>query len=146
MVKIFSNRRGWIRIVEAFLTILLIVGVVFIFIEKDYIKNDSSETVYNKQQKILREIQLNSTLRSSITSIDAGSLPLEFNSFPSNVRNMINSTIPSSLECTARICEVEKPCNPQEFTEENIYAQSIIIAASLENYNPVKLNLFCREK
>ncbi|GAJ11607.1 unnamed protein product, partial [marine sediment metagenome] len=69
-----KNKRGWIRIVEAFVAILLVTGVLLVIINKQYIgKDDISAKVYDVELSILREIQSDTALRDSI--LQAGTLP-----------------------------------------------------------------------
>jgi len=81
-----KNKRGWIKIVEAFVAVLLIAGVVLIIIDKEYLKKeDISSEVYDTELKILKEIQLNNTLRENI--LTASPLPVNWDVFPQNVKN-----------------------------------------------------------
>ncbi|MBD3247200.1 hypothetical protein GF378_01110, partial [Candidatus Pacearchaeota archaeon] len=55
----FKDKRGWIRIIEAFIAVLLVAGALLIVINQGYIgKADISEQVYEVQLAILREIEL----------------------------------------------------------------------------------------
>ena len=65
------NKRGWIRIVEAFIAVLLVAGILLFVINKGYIgRRDISQQVYDAQLAVLREIQLNDTLRTQILQED----------------------------------------------------------------------------
>ena len=70
-----NEKRGWIRIVEAFVAILFIMGVVLIVINKGYFKESNEEKVYQIQAEILREIQLNDEFRKEILIADDDSNP-----------------------------------------------------------------------
>ena len=140
-----KDKSGWIRIVEAFTMILLITGIFLIVLERDSTK-DFSQEIYEKEQGILREIQLNNSLRESILSFNSDSLPIEWENFPQNLKEKIISRTPSYLECKAKICNVNDPCVLSETSNESIYAQKVIITSSLEKYSPRKLKLFCWEK
>jgi len=141
------NKRGWIRIVEAFIAVLLIAGVLLFVIGKGYIgKKDISEQVYQVQLAVLREIELNSTLRTSILEVDESELPWENFSAEglSDVKQKIEDRIPEYLECEAKICELDRVC-PMGSTlvEKDVYAQSVAITAEGEKYSPRQLKLFC---
>lgn len=150
-----GNKQGWIRIVEAFIAVLLVTGVLLIFINKGYLgqgKSDYSEKIYNAQISVLREIQLDSTLRTKI--LEYGSIPVSSSEpgFPPEVLNKINERINEYqyLDCTASICELDKIC-PQLYTtnkEKNIYAQAVAISAepNIETFSPRQLKLFCWTK
>ena len=98
MIK--KNKRGWIRIVEAFVSILLISGVLLSVIDKGYFQNeDMSVKVYKAETAILKEIQLDEELRKEIINIDSNRLPISWDSpyFPINVSDRINERVPNYL-------------------------------------------------
>jgi hypothetical protein len=139
---LMKNKRGWIKIVEAFVAVLLIAGVVLIIIDKEYLKKeDISSEVYDTELKILKEIQLNNTLRENI--LTAGPLPVNWTNFPQSVRNKIINDIPDYLNCNAKICEIEDACTIDENSEKDIYVQSVIITSTLDTLNYRQLKLFC---
>ena len=132
-----TNKRGWIRIVEAFIAVLLIAGVLLFVINRGYIgRRDISAQVYEVQLAVLREIELDSDLRLQI---------LTNTEVPSAVESRINMRMPEYLECTSRICDLEKVCPaPEEVPlERDIYAQAVAISAEGEEYGPKQLKLFC---
>src|SRR3989344_4009822 len=120
-----KNKRGWIRIVEAFVALLLIMGTVLIVINKGYIgKSDISSRVYDAQLSILREIELNDALREEIVTLT--SVLTEWADFPNGVKNKIITRTPNFLTCEAKICELDQICSysPAVCSEKDIYAQA----------------------
>lgn len=152
-----KNKRAWIRIVEAFVAIMLIVGALLIVINNDsFNKSETSSDIYGTELLVLREIELNDNLRADIlnanrTKIDPNSdpLPIEWKEFNNpaiglkNVSETILNRIPSYLNCEAKLCEPDKICAFGKNLEKNVYAKSIIISATLTQYNPRQLKLFC---
>lgn len=160
MVKNMRNKRGWIRIVEAFISILLITGVLLIVINKGYIlKEDISLQVYKIQLAILREIQLDPDLRSNVLVSNKSGysgnpgespLPIPWEEFDNNdqrrlenIKNKILNRSLNYLECEGRICEIDEICSLDEYVEKDIYSQSVVISADLKVYSPRQLKLFC---
>ncbi len=142
---LIKNKRGWIRIVEAFIAVLLIAGVVLIILDKGYLKKeDISPEVYDAELKILKEIQLNNTLRENI--LTASPLPVNWSNFPQSVKNKIINDIPSYLNCSAKICGIEDICTIDGNLGKDIYAQSVIITTTLTELDYRQLKLFCWEK
>jgi len=141
-----KNKRGWIRIVEAFVAVLLIAGTLLIVINKEYIgKNDISKEVYEIETSILKEIELDDNLRGQILSVNP--LPVEWDYIPIDVKNKIIERTPDYLVCMAKICRMNEICVLNSLDpEKEIYAQSIAISASLEIYDPRQLKLFCWER
>ncbi|MBU2104595.1 MAG: hypothetical protein KKF67_02365, partial [Nanoarchaeota archaeon] len=146
--KIFlENKRGWIKIIEAFFAILLIAGVLLFVINKGYPQEDISIKIYEKETEILREIEINSSLRGDILSVSL--VPVEWANFTSagliKVKNKIISKIPNYLNCSAKLCEINKECKIEQPTLKDVYATSVGIFANAEEYSPKQLRLFCWE-
>ena len=139
-----KNKRGWIKIVEAFVAILLITGVVLIVIGKgDVGTDDSFSTIHDIEISILRDIQLNDALREDI--LLASPLPIMWSNFPSGVEARIIEKTPSQLECAAQICNLEDECVLDD-KETDVFAESVIISATLDTFSPRNLKLFCWRK
>ena len=156
---VYKNKRGWMKIVEAFVSILLIVGVLLIVINKGYIGKDISSRVYETEQTILRGVQLNDEFRGNILisnksgyghSIGESPLPIEWEEFNNEeerilqgVKNKIIEQIPSYLDCKAKIFELDDPCILEETVSGEIYTQTATIVANYAVFSPRQLKLFC---
>lgn len=146
MVK--KNKKGWIRIMEAFVSILLIVGVLLVAVnQSSAASGDMAEKIYRDELTIIKAIEYNSSLRASILSINEASLPIDSTNsgFPANVNNTINANTPSYLSCSAKICALDDECLPSISASSNIYALKRGIFASLDKYSPRKIALFCSD-
>jgi len=141
-----KNKRGWIKIVEAFIAILLIAGALLLVIDKGSIGDSSkSKQIYEDELSILRSIQLDDELRRDV---------LELQALPScssdKVNDYIESNAPDYLKCTSRVCNPDEICKSNEecyntdLTEKEIYSKAIIISAEIDSgYRPRQLKLFC---
>ncbi len=79
-MKIKNNKKAWIEIVEAFVAILLVAGVVLVILNKASLVNSYiSPQVYTAELSMLREIETNDTFRAEIISIS--SVPYTFPSY-----------------------------------------------------------------
>jgi len=137
-----QNKSGWIRIVEAFVAVLLIAGVVLVVLDKGYIgKEDISSKVYNTENAILRDIQLNDSLRQEI--LNEATLPVEWMDFPDGLRTKIENDAPDYLQCEARICSIGGDCGFSSNLEKDIYASATAITATQTTYDPRQLKIFC---
>lgn len=155
MVIKMKNKRGWIRIVEAFVAILLITGVLLFVINRGYMgKKDITSEVYDIQINILRNIELNTELRQEILEAvynqqnpENPNLPITWDiDFPQKTKDKINTYFLDYdyLECKAKLCELDKICTLENLPEEkDVYAQSVVISSTLEKYSPSQLKLFC---
>ncbi len=141
--KIEKNKKGWIRIVEALVTILLIAGFLILIINSTPSQEkDISSKVYLTENAILREIQLNSTYRAYI--LGTGDVSVEFENFNVGLKNHITNRVPNYLNCTGKICDfsIDPVCDIDSL-EKNIYVRSVMVTADLTSYNPKLLKIFC---
>ncbi len=143
MLTKIQNKRGWIKVVEAFAAILIIAGVVLIAISQSKgAKEDIPSRIHNDQIFILRDIELNNSLRSEVINQSLNT-PVEWANFPINLKNRIVAKTPNYMNCSAKICTMNDLCLLTGLQEKNVYAESAIIAATLQTYNPRQLKLFC---
>ncbi len=138
-----KNKRGWLRIFEAVIAILLITSVLLILIQKGHFGTlSNSQEVYTLQVEVLREIELDPYMRSEILSAELNSEEV-----PLDVVQRINNRMPQYFECKSKICLLEEICSLSSFPpEKDIYAQSVAIAANTNQYSPRQLKMFCWRK
>ncbi len=140
-----KNKRGWIRIVEVFISILLMTGVLMLVIDRDvFEERDVSLEIHEMQISILRNVELDNSLRGDVL---LASLPVSWNNFGTSgltsVRDEIISRTSADFICEAKLCSLQDNCLFDNSIEENVYVQRVIIAADLEIYSPRQLKLFC---
>lgn len=141
-----DNKRGWIRIVEAFVAVLIVSGVVLIIIGNQGVKrDDGSQQVHDMEISILRKIQLNDSLRAEILGT-SGVVKWDDVNMPAQTKIKIQAEIPSELDCVAQICEPADLCFLNEEHEGNVFAESVVINSDLQTFNPRMLKLFCWNK
>jgi hypothetical protein len=144
-----KNKKGWLRVVEAFLAILMIGGVILIIINQNT-EGEKQDLfgIYENELVILREVQLNAALRSSILMISDSSLPVELNdsAFPQDVEDKIENKIPPYLTCNAKICDINQECIANLSSTSDVYTKQSLIFANLQVNNPRKLAIACGVK
>lgn len=147
-ISLMKNNRGWLEIVEAFVAILLVAGVLLFILNRNKSQDtEISNQVYNIEVSIIREIQTTSELRESVLSVPE--VPTEWEEFPSTLREKIISRTPAYLTCVGKICELNTACNlggvsAEESKGKNVYSETGIISPTVgsgEIYR--QLNLFC---
>ncbi len=150
MKRINKNKKGWIRLVEVFVSIVLLAGVLLIVATNNSSnKSTLEEEVTQKEIAILRDIQLNNQMRTQILDVPQGNLPIEGEAFSSqlpDVNNRINSLTPANLECRTKLCTLNDACIINWNPEGNLYAKSSMISADLDTYLPRQLKIFCTPK
>lgn len=129
------NNKGWLRIVEASVAIMIIFGVLIVV-------NGSQR--FTEQPDLTRlivpmldEIARNVSLRESIVADGQNSIP-ELNEFVS--KRLKQSTIRYAVSvCNSQeICSLES--YPTDATE--IYAAERIISSTLNQFSPKKVKIF----
>lgn len=145
------NKRGWMKIIEAFSAILIIWVVLLTVISNNEIKkHDISTKVYNQEILILRRIQLNSTLRQAVIDVKDILIDSSEKTFPSEVNSTINSNTPVFLTCVSQICPPEDDCIIKSENllpgNKEVYVQSVIITSTAITYSPKKLKIFCWQR
>ena len=134
-----KDKKGWTRIIEAFIAVILIAITSLIILNQGSPFNSgASKKIYELENSILLEIRLNNTLRDEILNLE----PLP-NDVPQKIQDFINSKIPSNVECQTRVCSINSACSLSNPPSKNIYAKSIIISTNLTKYSPRQLRLFC---
>jgi|APSaa5957512576_1039674.scaffolds.fasta_scaffold09833_3 hypothetical protein len=141
-----KNKRGWVKMIEVVIALLLITGVLLLLASRDFVKKESiSMTVYEQEALILREIQLNNSLRQGILTLSP--LPIEWNDFDSPdltpVKEKIEKRTPTNLVCEAKICFMNQTCESPSSNKENIYSQSAAITSTNNLQDFRQLKLFC---
>lgn len=141
---IIKNKRGWIRIIEAFIAILLICGILFVSLDSGRVIGGETRKIYSMEQSMLKEVQLDKVSREEILGFTV--LPSEWDAFSHELKNQIGKRKLNYIDCKGKICALDDLCELEELPEENIYVQEIAIFADSVDYNPRKLKLFCWEK
>jgi len=141
-----KNNKGWIRIAEAFIAVLIVIGAAIIVVGGGIQIEGVSEKVYDIEISILREIQLNNTLRSEILGTSGIIEWDDFSLQAPKTKDKIENKIVGWIECVTKICPPESPCLLGEESEKSVYAQSVLITSTLDTFNPRQLKLFCWEK
>ena len=123
------NKKGWIKIVEAFLAIVLLAGVIL--------------AVYNSQPRTISNTEIQSIESSLIDEISENTLFRNdiLDNKATNIESFIASRIPGNLGFAVKICSLEEICNVDVYQKE-IYAKERIISSTLQEYSPKKLKIF----
>jgi hypothetical protein len=140
MVKM--NKKGFLKIVEAMIAILLIAGAILI----NYSSASSSNQVdYSETARdILKEIADNEIMRGEILSNGVGIVSSSSNSM---FFDFAKNRIPEYLSFEIRLCSINSVCGVSEYVG-NIYSAERIISSDIySNINsPVKIRLFIWEE
>jgi hypothetical protein len=146
-IKIHKNKKGWLRIVECFVTIILVVAVVLAVVSRLQ-KNETGleEQIYDREQILLRGLELNDTIREEVLGLSVGEdgISSDQAGFPEDIRARINSETPNYLECKVKICNLDK-CILESYPAKSSYAKTVLITVmtTSASFNPRQLKIFC---
>lgn len=82
-----KNKKGWIKIIEAFIAIGLFTGILFLIIESEPFRTYERDFFETRQTEILNSIQNNDTLRNDVFSVTDFGLTSEDSAFPESLTN-----------------------------------------------------------
>ena len=137
---VINQKRGWIRILEATIAILLISGVLLVMYSRSVDKVDISERVYSLQQEVLMDIALDSVLRDYALTDDELALDV-----------FADTKMPNAFNFRVRVCALGTACKLNSTDviatrNKDIYVESIVIAGTHDTYDPKKVRLFVWEE
>ncbi len=129
--------RGWIRIVEASISIIIVLSALFLLYQQTNPAQTGSLNSYGRQ--ILEEAAHDESLRLAIVTNESTSQQ-QLDSF---IRSRLVSR---SLTFEARICELDDACGKSNYTAGEIYAVERVFAAAVSSDRPMltpkKVRLF----
>ena len=131
-----ANKKGWLRIVEATIAILLIASFLTFFYIRSNQYSQKEKEIYNLEKIILDEIANNPELREKV---------LEENE--TAIMEYVKKRKPAGFNYTIKICDIGVVCYPSTYLGEEVYSDSRIISSTLKEYEPKQLRIFMwREK
>lgn len=125
------GKRGWLKIVEVFVAVLIIISAVLVIMSRSDPKPDSEPIIYEKQQHILDLISKNNSLRQDIISNDN-----------TRINSLITSLVPLTWNFETKICEIDEICSYSAPAGKEVYTSEVVVTSTLRDYSPKKLKLF----
>jgi hypothetical protein len=125
------NKKGWLRIVEAVVAIIIVFGVVVVIISNQSNKYEPTDKIYEKQLQILDIVTKNDTLREMILAENTV-----------NINEVIVKMIPPNWNFSTCICNISDVCGVQTPIDRNIYVKETFVTSTLTQYNPKKIRFF----
>ena len=135
-----KEKKAWVRIIEAFVAVLIILTAVLIIVDKTSREKPKVDSIiYEKEADILEVISKNESLRGIMLNKDLSSGRVEN---IAKINEFIGKMIPSSWDFSTALCSIEDICNINTPSDKNVYADEIIITGNSTFYRPRKLKLF----
>ena len=132
------NKGGFLRILEAFVAVMIIGGVVgFLYFQK--VSAPKQEDTANELLSLaLKEISKNPDLRQAVLDGNENGVTTE-----------IRKIIPAEYELKIRICSLSDICSLQENINKEIYSSEVSVSTTIDNVNdlnPKKARVFIWKK
>ena len=137
------NKRGWLRILEATIAVLLVSGVMLFVYSRGIEENTGAvDYIESLQKQILGDISLRSDLRGYVLSESGSYLVL--------LEDYVSLRIPGAFGHKLRVCDLGDSCKLDsvmfsETLDKNVYVDEVIISADFGDYSPKKVRLFVWE-
>jgi hypothetical protein len=134
-MEYLKNKRGWLKIFEAFLAVLLIMGFLLITLSRQDVGNNEASEIGKLQRSVLTSIDNDPILRNQVLINDtSGSIIF------------INKLKPVGFNYSLQVCNPLDICplntSSDIIANKQIYANSILITSNLTYYNQRQLKLF----
>ncbi|MEM0465735.1 MAG: hypothetical protein QXW97_03490 [Candidatus Pacearchaeota archaeon] len=132
-----KDKKAWLRIIEAFLAVLIVFSAIIIVIANKESRNYLDKIIYEKEEYILNLIQKNETLRSYI--MIAETCPGNPGcGFSKEVNDSIYPLIPRAWDYGIKICELDYICVPDNapLSGKEVYYSERLFVSSISNKNP----------
>ncbi len=138
---IMMNNRGWLRIVEASIAVLIVLSTLAVV----YVRTGSSNQpdFSEKARDILNEMATNNTLRKTILDYNLGDNLEGFEKAENEaLMKIINESVrarlqQANMEFELRICKIGDVCGKSVHTPENVYVAERIISTYIGKYEQI---------
>jgi len=133
-----KEKRGWLRILEAFIAIILIMGVLIIIYSRTVERPKKAEEIYKLEGTILDEVANSPQLRKAV-----------LNNNTNEIISFVSDRVPPGFNFTIKICELNDICNLQYYIGEegrDVYTTERTVSSILEKYGPKKVKIFMWEE
>ncbi|MCR4327802.1 MAG: hypothetical protein NUV46_04450 [Nanoarchaeota archaeon] len=136
-----TNKKGWIKIVEAFLAIVILLGFLMVIITQYKYSNEERILIRENNAAILKNIEKDILLRDLVLSV---ALPSNSNEpgFPEELKTSLDERMFPGEVCVLNICEIESDCSILDI-EKEVYSSEIFIFSGTSEYLPRKLKVSC---
>lgn len=126
------KKKGWLRIMEAVIAILIVFGVVIYVVSKQNYTPDRTQEIYEKADYVLEIISKNDTLRQMFIDDQKDKLEQE-----------ISKLMPASWNfSTCIVSNILLICSTPTPRDKEVYVKEVLIVSTIQKYSPKKLRLF----
>jgi hypothetical protein len=142
---VMRNKRGWLRILEATIAIMMVTGVLLVMYSRQAERVDISDYVYSFQRQVLMDITSRQDLRAKALSNSIADLR--------DLNEFADGKIPDIFNQSIRICDLGLVCKLDDETSirlfrasKEVFVEEVVISADFDDYAPKKVKLFLWEE
>ena len=129
------GKSGFLRIVEAFIAVMIIAGAMgYVYVQRIQAP-DEAGSINQLERIILSEIAASEDLRKAVLNGDL-----------ITINDTIKKSVPKEYEYSFRICPLNLVCGLEGYTGKEVFANEVTISSTLSQYNPKKLRIFLWRK
>jgi hypothetical protein len=132
-----SKKKGWLRIVEAVISILLISGVLLSLYSANADKFETSSYALNVQKELLRDVYTDETLRRAVLNNSVAKLDSYLDA---NVRYGFTGGFEVCDLGLSNSCIFDREGMVPDL--EEVFVEDTIIAAEYDVYSPKEVRLY----
>jgi len=138
-----NNKRGWLRIAEAVIAIMILFSVLLVISSNQSSDEvDISEQISELQLSALQEISDNQELRQAALSGNIDH-PTEMKTYEARLEEHARKFFPPEFEVKIKICTPDDyVCSLNTKISSDVFVEERIISSTLTLYNPRKVRLF----
>lgn len=129
-----KNKKAWLRIVEAFMAVLIVMSVLLVIVVRANNRSYEGE-IDAMQRNILLTVYRDNTLRSQVINNDT-----------TGVNELIKTIVPDWINYASQICNPLDLCplnaSSKVLLNKEIYANDVVITSNLTVYSERKLKIF----
>ena len=142
------GKGGFLRIVEAFIAIMIIAGVLSFIYVSQVQKPNKEESIRQIQQIILDRISSDPDLRTAVLEGDSNSQSPTAQTSRETLETEIGKFIPPDFEYEFKICPINEACGCENCNyEKEIFAEEISVSSTLDiGYDPKVIRIFMWER
>ena len=132
----FANKRGWVRVTEAVVAILIMASVLIVLYTSDVPNISYADYVYELQVRILTELANRDDLRNATLYSNENYL-----------RTYFNESIPENFDFNFSICNLnENSCGVSPDVNIEVFVEDKIVSSNLVKYNPKLVRFYVWQK
>jgi len=138
LIKLKQNKKAFLRIVEAFISIILVMGVLLVVLSRQpNFQPTQEEELQRIQRSILDQAIQDPEIRAEVLTGSESAIV--------SIKQIVGKLLPEGYSYDIKTCDLgtlEEICSLDYYVAEEVFVEETIISSSLTNYQPTIVKLF----